>query len=137
MPHIALRDAPIGSETSTIKQVAINSAGAIEQVLKFVATWAGSDPEAVNVAPNLDFIDRSLSPQEIVGLVQGWQSGAYSKQTLFDNLQRGEIISDDVTFEEEEDRIAEDPSLIPPPTNDGAADLGNGAAADDDDNTDE
>ena len=117
----------IGSETSTIKQVAINSAGAIEQVLKFISIWAGSDPEAVNANPNLDFIGRTLSPQEIVGLVQAWQSGAYSKQTLFDNLQRGEIISEDVTFDEEEERIAEDPSLIPPTKDDGAA------AADDDD----
>jgi hypothetical protein len=42
--------------------------------------------------------------------VSSWQAGAISQYTLFDNLQRGEIISDSVTFEEEQERINSAPA---------------------------
>lgn len=98
-------------QTSTLVSVARNSAAALERVLRYIAIWDGANPDEVEVPPNLDFIDRGLTPQEIVALVSAWQSGAYSKLTLFENLQRGEIIDPARTFEEEEGFIGDEPPL--------------------------
>jgi hypothetical protein len=46
-----------------------------------------------------------MSAQELTALIGSWQSGAISSQTLFDNLQDGEIIAQGVTFEVEQERI--------------------------------
>ena len=37
--------------------------------------------------------------------MSAWQAGAISEQTLFQNLQRGEVVAEGVTFEEEQERI--------------------------------
>jgi len=45
----------------------------------------------------------------LTALVSGWQQGVpgLSDQGIFDQLQAGEIVGDDVTLEEEQARIAE------------------------------
>lgn len=99
----------LGNQQASLKSVAMSAAAGLQMVLRYIATWGGFDPMQVEVTPNLDFVDRALAPQEIVNLVAGWQSGAYSKRTLFENLQRGEIINPSKTFEDEEDEIGDDP----------------------------
>jgi hypothetical protein len=37
----------------------------------------------------------------VQALVQSWQAGAISHQTLFDNLVKGDLISSDVSFADE------------------------------------
>lgn len=113
----------LGNQTSTLKTIAMTSAAGLQRALRNLATWMGEDPEKVVVTPNLDFFDHSLSPQEITAVVSGWQAGAYSRQTMFERFQKGELVPADRTFEEEQDMIdAEAPTgLIPPtlPTDDG------------------
>ena len=53
----------------------------------------GARPDEVIVKPNLSFIDATLTPQEAASRVKLWQDGAVSYQTLYENLQRGEIAS--------------------------------------------
>ncbi len=102
----------LGNQQSSLKSAVLAAGAGLERVLRHAAVWGGHDPDEVNVAPNTDFVDHILTPQEIVGLVGGWQSGAYSKQTLFENLQRGEIIDPERTFEDEEDRINDEPAPL-------------------------
>jgi len=52
-----------------------------------------------------DFDPNVLTAQDLLALVQSWQQGAFSKQTLFWNLQQGEIISGEKQFEDEEEEI--------------------------------
>lgn len=99
------------SQRSLLRQVAITSAAALERALRNIALWSGMDENAVNVKPYLDFDDYSLDPQKLTALIAGWQSGGYSKQTLFYNLQRGDMIPPGQTYEEEEELIASDPAL--------------------------
>jgi hypothetical protein len=101
----------LGSQTSSLKMISASSAAGLEQTLKFTAIWAGANPDEVSVTPNMEFIEHELSPQEITALVASWQAGAYSKATLFDNLQRGNIIDPEKTFEEEQDLIELDGDL--------------------------
>lgn len=105
----------LGNQYSIIKSIAMNAAAGLERALRHAAVIAGADPEKVKVVPDLDFIDRTLTAQDIGGLVAGWQAGAYSKRTLFENLQRGEIIPAVRTFEDEEEMIADDPLPEPAP----------------------
>lgn len=104
---------------------------AFSRAVKFAAFWAGANPDAVKIGLNRDFIETRLEPQEIVALVQSWQSKAISRDTLHANLQRGEIMDAERTAEDEADRIAEEdaagmgpPAPTPPgggasPSNDG------------------
>lgn len=93
---------------SLIRNVAVTAAAGLELALRNVAKWMGLDPKQVTVKPNLDFVDYTLTAQEVTALVAGWQSGAYSKRTLFENFQRADMISSDRTFEEEQDLIDEE-----------------------------
>jgi hypothetical protein len=78
---------------ATLASISISSASGLEKALRYVAMIMGEDPNAVIVKPNLDFFDTTLSAQEVVNLVTGWQQGAYSYETLYENLQRGNIAS--------------------------------------------
>jgi hypothetical protein len=104
----------LNHETSTLKLISASSAQGLEKALKNAAIWAGANPDEVKVDANMDFVDHELSPQEITALVASWMQGAYSKQTLFENLQRGSVIDERTEFEEEEERIAEEAAGVLP-----------------------
>lgn len=110
------------SQQSILATINTNNCAALEKALRNIAVWMGLDPTTVSVTPPDDLIDYTLSPQEITALVSGWQSGAYSKATLFFNLHRAGVTPPDRTFEEEEGLIeSEVPPLgkvtAPPPGN--------------------
>jgi hypothetical protein len=102
------------AQTATLTTVSVASARCLERSLRFAALMVGANPEEVVVRPNLKFIDTVLAPDQALNLVKSWQAGAMSKLSLFENLQRGEIVSPERTFEEEESLIqAEGPALGP------------------------
>jgi len=76
--------------------------------LRHAAVFVGQDPAEIIVQPNLKFVEQAMTPREAADLVSVWQSGAISKQTLYEDLQRGEIASAERTFDEEENLIAEE-----------------------------
>lgn len=77
----------------------------LTKALQWFAEWAGANSE-VSVDLNRDFLPAGITAQDMTALVSAWQQGAISQTTLFENLKAGEIISADVTFEEEQERIA-------------------------------
>jgi hypothetical protein len=95
----------LGNQTSTLKTIAMTSAAGLERALKNVATWMGESPDKVSVKPNLDFFDHALSPQEITAIVAGWQAKAYPRRVMFDRFQKGELISQDETFDTYSDAL--------------------------------
>lgn len=110
-------------QRSLLRNIASVAAAAIEKALRNIAEWAGLDPDKVVVKPNLEFEDYTPTAQEITALVQGWQSGAYSKKTLFENLQRASMIPAERKFEEEQELI-DDESPVLGNIRDPAADAG-------------
>jgi hypothetical protein len=96
------------ASTATLVSVALNSAAALEQALRNCAIMVGEDPEKIVVVPNLDFVDAKMTPQEAQQMVEVWMSGAISYQTLYDNLQKGEIASQERTAEEEQELAAQE-----------------------------
>lgn len=100
-------------ETSVIAKIAQKRAQALQRVLEIMRDWLGSSGD-ISVELNTDFAEAGLSAQDLTALVGAWQSGAFSQQTLFWNLQHGEIIPEDVDFETEQERInSQNPDAIP------------------------
>jgi hypothetical protein len=101
------------SETQKTRQAGEQSQlAAMSQVINITITnalttflrWAGLTGDVAYTLNN-DFMPIRMSAQELTALIGSWQSGAISNQTLFDNLQDGEIIAQGVTFEVEQERI--------------------------------
>jgi hypothetical protein len=67
------------------------------------------------VDPNLEFVDIRMTPQDALALVQVWQAGAISYETLYENLSRGEIAGEERDSAEEQDLIKQEaPPALPP-----------------------
>lgn len=99
------REMRMRGQQSLLRNIAKTTAAGLESALRNIAVWMGLDPKKVVVRPFLDFVDFTMSAQELSALVAGWQSGAYSKRTLFENMQRADMIPKERTFEDEEELI--------------------------------
>lgn len=103
-------------ENSMLADIAQAISLGMTAALQAFSDWAGGNgPVAFEL--NRDFFPRPMDPMELSALVSSWQQGAISKQTLFENLQAGQIIAEGVDFETEEVRIND--QLIAAPTNEG------------------
>lgn len=114
-------------ENGVLGSLAIAAGAAISKALNWCIRWAGVTAEA-KVELNTDYLPAGMTAQDITALVQAWQAGAIDHETLFDNLQRGEIAKQGDTFEEMKGRLeTEGPSLGTMGGNPGAGGGGGGA----------
>lgn len=91
-------------EQATLASIARSLSIGITRALQTFSDWAGGGmPVSFNI--NRDFVPVSVTPQDLTALTMTWLQGGISKETLFDNLQRAEIIPADRTFEEEQASI--------------------------------
>lgn len=95
---VQIRHSGEGAVLSTISSM-IGSG--LTRVLRIMADWSGESAE-VKVVLNKDFIDTTMTAQDVAGLVSAWQSGSISYSTLFWNLKQGELIPAERTMEEEQ-----------------------------------
>lgn len=99
-----------GARTATLKSIAKSAASALEQNLKWAATWMNLDPDAVSVAPNLDFVDTILAAKELQGYVAVKLAGLpVSWRTLHGLARQGGVTK--MTYEEEREAIEEEGAL--------------------------
>lgn len=96
------------SEMSLLTNVVNMAEEGIEKALRIAAEWVGANPKEVEVHLNRDWVAVMMDSNTLNALVKAWQSGAISHQTLYDNLQRGEIASLDRDFEEETQLIEDE-----------------------------
>ena len=106
------------SETSVLTEAVTNVEATVISALRFAAEWSGGNPEDVSLDINRDYVETRMDPSELKELIAGWQMGAYSKATLHENLQRGEIIDPQRTVEDEQDLIDDETENQPPETDD-------------------
>lgn len=97
------------SENSVLASIAQSISIGLTHVLELLRDWS-SVAGKVSVELNRDFIPNSMSAQDVDSLVKSWQSGAISHQTLFSNLVSGDVIAQDVSFDDEMERIANMPA---------------------------
>lgn len=92
-------------ENAVLSSIANLVSAGLTRVLTIMAQWSGVSGE-VKIELNKDFADNGLTAQELTALVASWQGGAMSSETLHWNLQQGELIPAERTFEQEQDLIA-------------------------------
>lgn len=105
-------------ETGNLKSLANLTSQGLTRLLRYHHWWNGDtenlQDERFSFTLNTDFSTTRLTPQELQALMQLWQGGGISKQTLFWNLKQGEIIPSENEYEDEEAMIeAQAPARMP------------------------
>lgn len=96
------------SEMSLLTNVVNMAEAGIERILRIACEWVGSNPDDLVVKLNRDWVETRMDSNELTALLKAWQAGAISFDTLWSNLQRGEVADVDRTAEEEQDMIEEE-----------------------------
>jgi hypothetical protein len=98
-----------GGENSVLSSLAGSVSMSVEKALRFMAEWGGLDPEKVTFSLNRDFLPMPMDSAMLRELVAAWQSGMLSLETAFGIIQAGEIVPEDLTFEDEQERKESEP----------------------------
>jgi hypothetical protein len=108
---IELRQA---GENSILMTLALSVSDSISQVLRWIYWWNSTEPLPQDVSEalvilkiNTDFTAKGLSSVELTAIVGAWQSGAISRETMFDLFRKGEVLPTGRTDKEETDLIGE------------------------------
>lgn len=91
-------------ESSVLRTMVTTLQQGLQTLLRWHLWWAGADNtvvEKVMVGVNQEFLEERLAGNDLQALVLAWQSDALSWNTLFFNLQRGNIVPPGVTDEQE------------------------------------
>lgn len=98
------------AQTATLNQLAKTCAAGLESALRQIAIWMGEDPKAVQVEPNLEFVDFAIEGQNMYQLMQAKGLGfPISYRSLHElAADRGLTTTD---FETEISRIKEEEAL--------------------------
>jgi hypothetical protein len=103
-------------ENSVLASIAQSISIGLTHCLEWMVNWTGLTG-LVKVEINRVYLPNSLTYQDVQALVQSWQAGAISHQTLFDNLVKGDIIAADTNFADELERIDLNAPGLPPVRN--------------------
>ena len=95
-------------ETSVLSHIAVTLQNGLRKILKYMARWEGLNENEVHLELNMDFVDVRIPHQEIIALVQAYQMGGISMDTLLYNLKQGEVIPNDVSINDEREKIEMD-----------------------------
>ena len=98
-------------EQSILATIAQTISTVMEDALEIFSQWAGSEGK-VKYDLNRDFHPLPLDANGLTALVKAWQSGAISYDSLFNKLKTGEVISEEVTLEEERTKIDSQPPVL-------------------------
>lgn len=121
---VAMRSA--GQNASLISTADTISRG-ITKVLEIMAEWMGVSVE-VSYKLNTDYNLTQMSPQLLKEIIVGKTLGEIPRKVVFETLKAGEIIKEDVTFEDYETMLQEEApviadSALPPANNNEDVDL--------------
>lgn len=96
-----------GGENSILASMAIAMSTGITAALKTFAAWAGDDPAEVRFNINQDFFREPVGSDMLRALVESWQNGLVSKESVFDYLKKRELYMPSIEYAEEQARIKE------------------------------
>jgi hypothetical protein len=95
----------VAAQTATLPQLAKTGAAALERILRKLAKWYGANPDEVKVEPNLNFPEKSLNAQTLVGIMQAKGLGApISEESVHMWIQENGL--SEYSYEEELEKIA-------------------------------
>lgn len=98
----------VSGENSILGALAACVSMSLTQVLRWAYWWNSTEAmpddvsnEDVVIELNTDYSTRGLTANEIVAIVQAWQTGALSRDSMLDIFRRGEVLPKGRTNEEE------------------------------------
>ena len=94
------------SDVSILTRVANQIETTLNEILNQIEQWTGASDMLFTI--NSDFIDETISPQEITALLSARIQGEISQETFLSRMKDGGILGDDVTVEDEIDRLKEE-----------------------------
>lgn len=103
----------LGGEQATLSSLSECVSIGIERALKTFVLFTGQADATVSYRLNKDFMPMPMTALTLTALVASWQNGAISYDTLFDNLQRGEVIDINKTVTLELDKMDQYKAPIP------------------------
>ena len=101
-----------GGEQSMLSSVAQSISIGLQKALTLFAEFASASGD-VKFALNRDFFPIPMDALKLTAIIAGWQNGAYSYDTMFANLQQGEIVPMEATPEAEQAAIKANPAPMP------------------------
>jgi hypothetical protein len=102
------------AESSALAKLANNASDAIEKALRWMAVFMGGNPDQVEFELNKEFFDTSLSPQEVMALIQLADRGDIAKQDIRSVLRRGNWLDGARSDEEIDSDVASGGGGLPP-----------------------
>jgi hypothetical protein len=93
--------------SATLSSIVVSVGNAISIALKYAADWVDGNPDDVIFRPNKNFVELSLSSSEITALVNAWQRGAISGESMLNNFKKSGLLVEDDEIESEKKRLEE------------------------------
>ncbi|MAH47783.1 hypothetical protein CMI37_18320 [Candidatus Pacearchaeota archaeon] len=93
---------------AALRTIATAFGEGLNEVVRTLARWAGLAEEVVSIEVNKDFVDISLTPQQIQSYMALHQGGEISYATLYALLAEGELTRAGVDWVEEREQIEND-----------------------------
>jgi hypothetical protein len=95
-------------QNSILANIVDTSSMALQKAITFMSKWqsgnVGADVEA-RVKINKDFFPQPISPDMIKQLLAARQQGRITDKTFFRNLKQGEVIDEETTFDNYQDKL--------------------------------
>jgi hypothetical protein len=101
-------------ETSLLMGIVNSVEETLEAALRKAADWMNIPGDGIDIAINRDFVDTTLDPQTLAGLLKAYLSGACSLDTFLWNVRQGEMMDPDRTIEQEKAAIKANPAPSAP-----------------------
>ena len=92
------------SESSVLVGAVLSVQEGIAKALSIMGEWEGVSGD-IEVDLNTDFSDTKISSEDLTALMSAWQSGGISHETFLHNMKKGEILPNEISIEDERDRI--------------------------------
>lgn len=100
----------VAARTATLQTIAQTAAVGLENALRQAAVWVGANPDEVKVEPNLDFIDETQDPKDLVAYATAKKSKVPLSWKSVHNLLRQKDYTE-FTWDEELEQMEEEENM--------------------------
>jgi hypothetical protein len=101
-------------EASVLAGISDAVSRAAEAIVRRMLWWNGADDDPdITISLNMEFFGAAMDPQLLTALMQARQSGEISRETFLWNLQKGEMLPEDRTIEDEMAKIKTEAPDLP------------------------
>ena len=96
-----------GGENSVLASIAGSVEMSVTKALKFMAEWIGLNPDDASIELNKDYLPNPMDATMLREWNATYLSGTISYETYFQGLLSGELVPENLTAEDEQDRIGD------------------------------